>query len=292
MSKKRYYLIPIIICCVLLVIGSFLDFQINSAIYSPKCPFGTFMAACGEYPGYCFMAFLGSYIMGNCLKNVKSVVAKVFLYILGAIAIGCAVYFQGKAITSVNGYNIPDKKWIVGIPISIAILAPIVIFGVIFGKKCNSQKAWLIALIILISLAVSIGIITLVKAIPHRPRYRWLIAQDEVSFHNWWERFGEYKNYIIGSTTSEEFKSFPSGHTGTVAILIDLPFLTFLFNRKVNKQKLLYFLGVSYVALLAFTRMLCGAHFLTDVSMGALISFIVHAISAQIITKVIPETKQ
>ena len=130
----------------------------------------------------------------------------------------------------------------------------------------------------------------LIKLFIHRPRYRFLVSSGELPFYSWWESYKEYKQFIkdnIGQEIAgvtmtedilkEEFKSFPSGHSGSGAILmLFLPYASMVFNKLKGKETLLFYIGFAWSILMAFARMLAGAHYLTDVSMGALIVMVVY----------------
>ena len=97
-------------------------------------------------------------------------------------------------------------------------------------------------------------------------------------YHAFGERFTDYKDFVNGVFTSEEFKSFPSGHTGSAAVIVMLlSYLPYLTKGKVSMkhQKLLFFIGFLYTLALAFSRMLCGAHYLTDVCVGGFLSILI-----------------
>lgn len=287
--KKRWLYIPIFaIVLTCLIVGSFKDFAISSAIYDKDNAFYIFMAAFGEYPGYIVLSFLGGHMCAAAYKFYKDSFWAYFFIFVGICAYLCSVYFQGNAITNINGYNIPDQKYSVGVPIAFLMLTPLFIIGLIIGRKCEQKELCLVAFLLLLASSASIGFINIVKVIQHRPRFRWLIASgNEDLFHNWWERFGEYKDYIAQGVNKDQFKSYPSGHVGTASYLVALPYLP-LFIRKPKLAKfesLLFLIGVSYSFFLAFTRVRCGAHFITDVSWGCLFSLFLHFIANEIIQR-------
>ena len=119
-------------------------------------------------------------------------------------------------------------------------------------------------------------VVNITKGIMCRPRFRFLYtyASTMSDYRNWWETGTSVKDAYINTmgVTSEEFKSFPSGHTATIFSLI--PFLVYLpkINEKYCKyETILFYIGLIWILLVAFSRMLVGAHFLTDVSFGLLI---------------------
>lgn len=170
-------------------------------------------------------------------------------------------------------------------PIAAAILLPLVIPGYLLAKKVENKNLWKIAVILLLGTTIAIIIINIIKPIAHRPRFRWIITQDEVTFKNWWEGVANYKEYISAGVDKDQFKSFPSGHTSTATFTLLIPYFPVLFEKyHLKKYRIpLFILSMSYVCLLAFTRMRCGAHFLSDVSMGGLISLVLLFIGNEIV---------
>ena len=166
-----------------------------------------------------------------------------------------------------------------------------------YEKACSSenpQTGSAVSYVIIvggIALAVAAFItlvpgVTLLKSIFHRPRFRSIIATDYgVEFHNWWVRCGNYKQYMeVFNLPKEEFKSFPSGHTGAAAVLIIVaPFLPMLDEKYQKLQLPLIYGALAWTLLVAFTRMLVGAHFLSDISMGAILAVVCMLIGNEIL---------
>ena len=107
----------------------------------------------------------------------------------------------------------------------------------------------------------------------HRPRFRLISSIDAIKFHNWWEPCKNYKELKEAfNIHKDNFKSFPSGHTAEASILLATITFLPLANEKYERyQPLMFSLGILLVIYVAFARILAGAHFLSDVSMGAII---------------------
>ena len=87
-----------------------------------------------------------------------------------------------------------------------------------------------------------------------------------------------------GKPISDAYKSFPSGHTSNAMQILPM---TFIFDA-VGKEKTGKILRVCFAVWIAFimlTRILAGAHYLSDVCGGAMISFTVMIVSAAVIFK-------
>ena len=285
--KKRYHLLIIIgVLLVGFILGSFLDLQINQAIYSDQDGFGLFMASFGVYPCYAGLAFIGGGFLSTTLRRKDMhIVVKIVSFALSAAAYVMAIYLCGKEWPSPNGYDTPHLAWLS------YLIAAIVFAGVFVGaffvcKKGDPKYLWTVLLVMTAVFVIALlpaGFV--IKLFIHRPRYRYAVRGGLTSFYNWWQMFPEYKNYISSAEnpifvfgkeiTKEEFKSFPSGHSGTGMIMaMFLPFASYFFPKLKGKEVMLFYIGAGWGFLMMFSRLLCGAHYLTDTCMGSLICMI------------------
>ena len=282
--KKRFHLLIVIgVLLIGFIVGSFLDLQIDQAIFNKNNGFGLFMASFGVYPCYAGLAFIGGGLLSTTIKRKELPLwGRIICYVLSALAYGMSIYLCGKEWPSVNGYNTPEMA-----PLSYGISA--VVFGGVYVlaffvcRKGDIQQMWRVLLVMTVIFVVSLlpaGFV--IKLIIHRPRYRYAVRGGIVEFKNWWERFSEYKDFIgqefEGFTlVKEEFKSFPSGHSGTGMIMaMFLPLASFFFPKLKGKEIILFYAGVAWGFIMMFSRLLVGAHYLTDTCMGSLIVMVVY----------------
>ena len=124
----------------------------------------------------------------------------------------------------------------------------------------------------------------------HRPRFRLIISNDAIDFHKWWEPCKEYKTLIeTYNIPKDNFKSFPSGHTAEVCILLVCATFFPLANEKYQKIQLPAYLCACFLVLfVALARILAGAHFLSDVSMGATLVLIALIIANEVVIHIKP----
>ena len=290
--KKRFHLLIVIgVILVGFVIGSFFDLQIDQAIFQRNNGFGLFMASFGVYPCYACFAFVGGALLISSIKRKELPNwVKIISYVLSGVIYVMAVYLAAKEMPSANGYN-NEKLTIVSYAIAAVVFAGCFVGGVFACKnRDNLKQIWILSLVIVVIFTVALlpaGF--LIKLVIHRPRYRLAVYGEKTAFYNWWQMFPEYKKYIDGPgnsvlvdgipVTKEEFKSFPSGHTGTAMIMaMFLPYLSYFLPKLKGKEIWLFYGGVLWTVVMAFSRMLCGAHYLTDTCMGALIVMVVYFI--------------
>lgn len=277
MKNRKLYLIPLIIFTIGIIIGSFFDYQINSAVYVKYNAFGMGFAAFGPFFGYAFFVFFAGLVHRFAIKETKLWV-KIELFVLSTFGIVASTYLSSGEVTSINGFNIPQWRWLIAIGLAILFI-PFFIFGDKYGKKTD-DKAILYAFLILVGFMVIdlVPIAQIIKNTMRRPRFRIIVDDShgiQATFKNWWERFSDYASLKEANPNvasfSEQFKSFPSGHTSVAAILLfGLPYLPLVIPKLKGKENLLFVIGFVYTLLMAFSRMTVGAHFLTDVSFGAL----------------------
>ena len=283
--KKRIHLLIIIgILLVGFIIGSFLDFKIDEALFSENNGFGLFMASFGVYPCYAGLAFIGGGLLSTTLgKKELPLWGKIVCFGLSGLAYVMAIYLCGKEWPSVNGHNVP-KLAILSYAICAVVFAGIYVLAFFICKKGDQKQIWRVLLVMTVIFVFALlpaGFI--IKLIIHRPRYRYVVRTGITDFHNWWQNCANYKeivnqNIVINGfpITKEEFKSFPSGHSGTGMIMaMFLMYAPIIFPKLKGKETLFFYIGAAYGFLMMFSRLIVGAHYLTDTCMGSLIVMVV-----------------
>lgn len=145
---------------------------------------------------------------------------------------------------------------------------------------------WTFAIIVA---AVFYLIINFVKSPIGRVRYRTMNYLNDFSYYTpWYVANGKRvltPDGIVAATkeakeaailASDTCKSFPSGHTfsaGMVYTLLALPYLDEKLNRKGIKLTL-WILTTCFTAVVAISRIVAGAHFMSDVLFGGTIAFL------------------
>ncbi len=294
MRKMRLHLwVGLGLFAVLFIIGSFADLSINQALFSKGNSFGMFIAAFGMIPGYGVMAVLAGLFI-RCALLEKKTWIKVLFFAFAAALIGCSVYFAGKEIFGRNGYYHAGTLWLIyGMLIALPFMGGFTYLGFRLGKGIDNPDFGFI--LIVLSVAMLLALVagtTLIKIIFHRPRFRIAVYEGIVEFHPWWQRCGNYQALIDAHPdilSSEEFKSFPSGHTSVSALLPVLACFLPLFYKKAEKWAIpCFYAGLVWALLVAFTRMLVGAHFLSDIAMGGFLTFLCFIIANEVILRAKP----
>lgn len=268
------------------ILGSFFDLQLSQAIASRNNTFGLVLSVIGTTPGYGCLAVIGGGFLALGLKEKEKIWLKVIYFITVLVFYGLAVFFAGREFFGPNGFTGAAGVW-VGYLIELPVMAGLAYLGYRIGRKSDNPRLWLVLAIL--SLGILLALVpgvTLIKSIFHRPRFRMITGVDIeglVDFHPWWVPCKDYKHIMAiyneyhpeALMTSEEFKSFPSGHAGACAVIMMSSIILPAINIDFKKYQIpVFYIGFAWTLLIAFARILVGAHFLSDVSMGALLSLI------------------
>ena len=257
-----------------IIFGSFFDLQISTAIASADNVFALTVSAIGPTIGFAAVAAMGGGFIALIVKGKYHIALKILFGVLAAACLGVSIFYPAGEYFGINGFYGAAPEWagylIVIIPECAAMVGGYFIF-----KDYQNDKLWIIFCMIVVLLLIALlGIIPRLKDFIHRPRYRGLVQYTDVAFHNWWEPFKEYRDYVTAhpDVPHDNFKSYPSGHTAEASIvLVAFTFLPFA-HKKFEKIQLPLFLGgCGLVLLVALARILAAAHFLSDVSWGATI---------------------
>lgn len=255
-----------------IILGSFFDLSISQAIASSDSKVGLLISAIGPTIGFAGVAVMGGGFIRFALKGEYKLWQKILFMVLAVACYGVAVYYPAGEYFGINGFYGAAPKW-VGYLIVFLPEAAAVVLGYILFKDCENKNMWIIFLILVVLLVFALlVVIPTLKDIIHRPRFR-LITATGVEFHNWWEPCKNYKELIEAySTSSDNFKSYPSGHTGEASILLVTSLFLPLGGKKYEKYgKPLFIISLCLIVIVAFARILAAAHFLSDVSTGAFV---------------------
>ena len=286
MIKKRHFLIVIGVLLIGFIVGSFLDLKIDQALFDKNNTFGLIMASFAVYPCYAGLAFISGGLLSTTIQRKEMPIwLKILSFFLAGLAYVMSVYLCGRELPSSNGFN----NKVLTIPsyaISAALFAGVAFLAYKICQKGDTKKMWIACMVMAFIFTISLlpaGVI--IKLILHRPRYRYMVRCGVTDFRNWWETCSNYKDYFGMEVDGfiidkEEFKSFPSGHSGTAAIMMMfLPYASIFFDRLKGKEVVMFYTGFVWTLLMMYSRMLVGAHYLTDTCMGSLIVMFVYFVT-------------
>lgn len=247
-------IIAFYICAaVSLIAASFADLKLDIFLNNPSNMIAGWFEQTGEMPS----SLLITVAMGFIMKTAKPKWMKI------VASLGCVVgggffgdWFGGRLFAD------NDFKTAYGIIFGVGFgLTVIFVMQFINIPEEYRKPLLVIAFVGLGVCALSTGTVNLMKGLWGRTRFRSMEA-PYTEFTPW---------YIINGFNGNH--SFPSGHTqgaGMSYLLMLLP----LISKKCREHKTALFLtAFFYTSLVAFTRLIMGAHYLSDVTVGGTIAF-------------------
>lgn len=279
-KRNLHLLIVGVVALVGLILGTALDFKLSSSMYSPTDPgnaFTVIVAGFAEFPCYLFCTFGGVGLIVSMPKDKKW--KKVLCWIFGVAAI---LISTGLGVKTVGEYLVQfeivkDFEKILKIcGIIFALLCSITVVLVVIWKRdlFNKQKLFKVAIYLITIAATYVVLSNVIKYFVCRPRPMLVFASSDPTeiFRNWF--IVKPLDAFSHGDAKDLYLSFPSGHTGAaMTVAGSLPILFSLFE-VTNKKKfeiIGIYTGLIFAVLCAFGRILCGAHFLSDVSMASLL---------------------
>ena len=266
---------------VLLIVGTFADYQIAQAIYAPSNPLVIFASTLGLFP----MAYPACILLGVLTQRSLASQKSQVLRIVGAVVCVALALLFGALITRAVLSQLEGFGGIVGVepprPVSMGIGAVIgaalCALGFKAGKANNAEDLARRVVIVVVVLAVSFVAVEIVKPFMSRPRPRLLFAGHEgIEFCPWYRRFTDANKFMAAyGIEKDAFKSFPSGHSLQAAsVLAAFYGLSLVYPSLRQKLGIVLAVEIIFSLIVMVCRMILGAHFLSDVSMGALVSVV------------------
>ena len=276
--------ITAVVLLILTVCGSMWDWEIANAIYIGQLPsenmFGIILSYIGIIPTFVGWSFLGASIFYLSKKQIKDtrtrrclIAFSVLLFLLSFFYFCNTLY-----ISNANAFEI---HFALAYSIGIAIISAAAYLGYKLSQKSTNGDALLKKALSLAAVSlVTLLIISSTKEIMCRPRFRYVLATDDITyFKNWWQSGRALKESLGAGVVTDEFASFPSGHAAysMFAIFIFPAFADYIGKLKKYKPYLFVF-GFVWWALTALSRMTLGAHYLTDVTVAGLVTILAYII--------------
>ncbi len=261
-----------------LVAGTFVDLGLSQALYVKEQPLGQLISVLGIFPLAIPLCMLFGAIIQRFSRDNRPIVAKVILCVcLVAVAL-FSCYHMAKAFFTYDGIGplLPFQMPTIGFVIIGAVTGGGLLLAGFKAAQRNDEADLLRrAVTVTVLLLASFLLVELVKNLMHRPRYRTLmLGYEGIDFTAWYKPFhGASELMDKYELADDAFKSFPSGHSNQAAITaMGFYGLAVLFPKLRSHWKLAAVLLVVFVVLVLPVRIVLGAHFLSDVSVGALVS--------------------
>lgn len=253
-AYKREIIFFYIAAACTLIAAAFADLKLDILINMPENPVALWFRNTGEIPSRLICPLAGAVIFHAGYNRLQKA-AGLLISLGGSAYLG---YYIGKYFFT-DEYKLPFSIiWGIGFGITVLLA------GSFIKIPERLKKPLLLTAVIGIAvMAVQLLAVEGLKAIWGRVRFRDLLAQGSYDAFTPW--------YCINGVNGN--KSFPSGHTAGAGMSYLMMLFPFVFDRLKDKSRLCFAVPFAYTSVVAVTRLMMGAHYLSDVAAGAIISF-------------------
>lgn len=286
--NKKAEIVCVIMACffaVTFVTGTFLDYRIAPVLFRDSDMIALTASTFGIYVFCAAYAFYFGALMSQAVSVPATKKGRIKWGIITGIVAFAALLICGGSVLDVNNlggiFHGVDRTVPQMIIMLIVGLMPIFFIGYRSCMKRKDAKLAKHLLLVLVAMTAVFLMYELVKVGLPRPRYRLLARNFEgIEFRRWYapvknkaELIAKYK------INKDDFKSFPSGHTANnVANAFIFPALALTYPKLKDKRVLLFIIGMIIAVSTLLSRMILGAHFLSDVSCGGFIASVISAL--------------
>ena len=246
-----------------LLAALFCDLELDKLLNNPKDIFSIWFQNTGEIPSRLICPIAGT-VLFYTYKTKLEQAAGLIICLGGSAYFG---YYIGKY------FFIEENRMLFSIIYGLGFGIVCLILGQLINvpdkyRELIRKAAILGIIVMFLQLAVVEGL----KYLWGRVRFRDLIAAGSYDAFTPWYKI----NGINGN------KSFPSGHTAGAGMSYLIMLLPYISDKWKNRTQICFWTAFIYTSVVAFTRLVMGAHYLSDVTAGGIISFTIVIISIKI----------
>ena len=289
MQKRSHILISIaaVILLALTACGSIWDLPIANAVYVGQSPseniFGILFSYIGIIPTFVGWSFLGASIFYLSKKQIEDARKRRWLKAFAILLLVLSFFYYCNTlyISNANAFKV---HFAVAYSIGIAVISAAAYLGYKLSQKSEDgellNKVLFLAAVSLLTLLV----ISATKELMCRPRFRFVLAENNADyFKSWWQNGRDIKASLGSDIVTDEFASLPSGHSAYSMFAVFLfPALADYVRRLEKYKPYLLVCGFAWWAVTAFSRLTVGAHYLTDVTIAGLVTILVYVIASTV----------
>ena len=246
-----------------LLAALFLDLELDKILNNPEDIFSIWFQNTGEIPSRLICPIAGT-VLFYTYKTKLEQAAGLIICLGGSAYFG---YYIGKY------FFIEENRMLFSIIYGLGFGIVCLILGQLINvpdkyRELIRKAAILGIIVMFLQLAVVEGL----KYLWGRVRFRDLIAAGSYDAFTPWYKI----NGINGN------KSFPSGHTAGAGMSYLIMLLPYISDKWKNRTQICFWTAFIYTSVVAFTRLVMGAHYLSDVTAGGIISFTIVIVSIKI----------
>ena len=275
-NAKIFIPASIVFIGVLLILAfGTLDYNVSLNLVNRGSIWAEFFNMFGEFPSFAgLLAFVAiSYGARNRLNKalnvIYSILAFPFMLLLTYVIVFMPFRYRYEFVET----GIPQNMQII-----IYVLTAILFAGVVYlvfkippeTLRKYRRAAGVVALLVF----TEVILVNSLKSLWARPRMRSMESFEQ--FKYWWQINGPVP-------MNEELRSFPSGHTANAFIMV--AFLSFLDKNKAKLYRNFAIFAFIWCGLTALSRVVLGAHFLSDVVFSGYLTVVLYFLFESLINK-------
>ncbi|MBR6879543.1 MAG: phosphatase PAP2 family protein [Clostridiales bacterium] len=271
-SRRILYISLTLFFIATLTAGTFLDLQIAESVYIEYETFSVFFTMLGVLLFNGSFVFLDGALMRKFLSKEMTVPKKIL-----ASVICIYLAFSTSALGSASILNGLRTTFGSSIVAGLIIYGPLFIGGFILNRNRYDRSDVIRIILILVIITVAFFFPWLVKALVLRPRYRvTLLGYEGISFVPWYRSSGVTDDMVAAlGLYGNDVYSFFSGHAlQAVLNIIILPSFACVFGHSPRLEKALLTTALILAPFIMASRMILGDHYLSDISVGALVGIV------------------
>ncbi|MFA5450059.1 MAG: phosphatase PAP2 family protein [Clostridia bacterium] len=285
------------------VLSAFYDLQISKALYNPDLLFGQFFAYLGELPSYLAAPTVGAIFFHQSIGKNRT--AKIAWKVFSVIIVAAGWFYLIFAWVWENFVRPEIDFAIVYQLYFTAMLTIATLLGTAKVDKKAMKRLLLFAIFVMLVAAISNALIQIFKLMWQRQRFRTMVDNPQNAgliaayggnyrgFAPWYKPEFLFRTpfrteaYIaaVKDVDHDAFKSFPSGHTVAASASFALIILPEMYEKLKKYRWMFWTFPALYTVVVGISRIVIGAHYLSDVLFGGFIGFGIAVLARWIIVK-------
>ena len=255
-----------------LILGTFLDEQITKAMGNYDSVFGILFTLLTPVLSLAVGEVAGALLF--FMPKIQNKIWDIVLRVLGAVAfLGFTAFSIKEGIEYVDFPRMVSNETtykVLAITLVVLIAIAILLFVKVAMKHIETKRIVPTVIVIFIIIAAWFFVSEVIKYLASRPRPRNVYLEKIVEFRNWYQ----FKPFLSFKKEFKDCKSFVSGHTFIATCLVGCLPLTLSLSKKHSGTKLTIVglaIAGAFAYVVAFSRIVAYAHFMSDV-MGAIVA--------------------
>ena len=258
---ERFYLIlAAFLWCGLVALFTYGDLEFSRSLVNAQASWAVWLERLGEFPGGLTAWLASAILLARGIQAERRDEGQRWCLVIGLLALLClSIYIPNRfSYYFWESRPVSFPEWLMAFTVAAFVVWGILrLMGEASPEAC--REAAKKAAFVLLVFAVIMLAVYIIKGVWGRVRFREM--HDNFELYTPW--------YVV--VHDSPGTSFPSGHTASAAMTALLIFLLPIQQRRI--RNLLVLASVVYTLIMAYSRVVLGAHFFTDTLFGMGISY-------------------